>query len=143
MRHVSEGAFKRALGSLLGDVVPKDWGGERSDYFSAHVHLDGRRVTGAFLLKGPARFSPMGLNHLGKSNDQIFRLSQEPADVLFLQHSHDVLPAVRATLRAFAVQPSQPRRYCILDGRDSLWLLQAYNLYDRAIEWSREARNKR
>jgi len=30
-------------------------------------------MTAAFLLKGPARFVPMGLNHLGKNNDQIVR----------------------------------------------------------------------
>ena len=80
----------------------------------------------------------MTLNHLGKNNDQIYRLAMEPADVLFVQHSHDVTPAVRATLRAFAVQPSRPRRYCIIDGRDSLRLLHAYSLYDQAVKWSRE-----
>jgi hypothetical protein len=40
----------------------------------------------------------MGLNHLGKNNDQIVRLSREPADVLIVQHSHEILPAVRETL---------------------------------------------
>ena len=39
----------------------------------AHLHLKGSRMTAAFLLKGPARFVPMGLNHLGKNNDQIVR----------------------------------------------------------------------
>lgn len=140
MQHISERAFKKALGMILGDVVASDWGGEMSDYVSAHLHLGDKRVTGAFLLKGPAHFAPMGLNHLGKNNDQIYRLSMEPADVLFVQHSHDVLPAVRATLRAFAVQPSKPRRYCIIDGRDSLRILQAFGLYDEAVEWSRRER---
>lgn len=137
MRLVSERAFKRALATILGDSIAADWGGETADYVTAHLHLDGRRVTGAFLLKGPAHFVPMTLNHLGKNNDQIYRLAQEPADVLFVQHCHDVTSAVRATLRAFAVQPSRARRYCIVDGRDSLWLLQAFGLYDQAVEWSR------
>jgi hypothetical protein len=132
MRKISENAFKQCLADLLGDVAPKDWGGETSDYFSAHLHLDGRRVTAAFLLKGPARFQPMTLNQLGKNNDQIFRLAQEPADVLFVQHCHEITPPVRATLRAFAVQPSRPRRYCLIDGRDSLRLLRAYGLVARA-----------
>ena len=139
MKFVSEHAFKRALAVILGDHVSNDWGGETSDYVSAHLHLGDQRVTGAFLLKGPAHFSPMTLNHLGKNNDQIYRLAMEPADVLFVQHSHDVASPVRATLRAFAVQPSNPRRYCIIDGRDSLRLLQAYGLYDSALEWSRAA----
>ena len=76
----------------------------------------------------------MGLNHLGKNNDQIVRLSREPADILIVQHSHDILPPVRETLRALAVQPSRPLRYCLMDGRDSLRLLQAYNLYDWAVD---------
>lgn len=136
MKHISEDAFKRCLASLLGDPVSKDWGGELSDHFTSSLHLNGKRVTAAFLLKGPARYSPMGLNHLGKNNDQIVRLSQEPADVLFIQHCHEILPPVRSTLRAFAVQPSRPRRYCLMDGKDSLWLLKAYGLYETAAKWS-------
>ena len=133
MKHVSELAFKTCLAKLLGDPVKKDWGGEMSDHFTCHLNLMGRRVSGAFLLKGPARFQPMTLNQLGKNNDQIYRLSQEPADVLFVQHCHEIESAVRATLRAFAVQPGRPRRYCLIDGRDSLWLLRAYGLYDEAV----------
>jgi hypothetical protein len=136
MRQVSERAFKACLAKVLGDSAPKDWGGETSDYFSAHLHLAERRVTGAFLLKGPAKFAPMKLNNLGKNNDQILRLAQEPADVLFVQHCHEITPPVRETLRAFAVQPSRPRRYCLIDGRDSLRLLHAYELYDEAIRLS-------
>lgn len=132
MRHIPEQAFKACLAKILGDRVMKDWGGEQSDHYTAHIHLNGRRTTGAFLLKGPAKFAPMRLNHLGKNNDQIYRLAQEPAEVLFVQHSHDITPAVRATLRAFAVQPGHARRYCLIDGRDSLWLLNAYGLLGEA-----------
>jgi len=133
MRQVTEAAFKTCLARILGDAVPHDWGGEQSDYYCAHLHLNGRPATAAFLLKGPAHFAPMGLNHLGKNNDQIVRLAREPADMLVVQHCHDILPPVRDTLRAFAVQPSRPRRYCLIDGRDSLRLLQAYDLYDCAV----------
>jgi len=132
MQSISEKAFKSCLANILGDRASKDWGGEQSDHFTAHIHLNGRRTTAAFLLKGPAKFSPMTLNHLGKNNDQIYRLAQEPAEVLFVQHSHDITPAVRATLRAFAVQPGNARRYCLIDGRDSLWLLNAYGLVEEA-----------
>jgi hypothetical protein len=136
MKHISEAAFKTCLSDILGDTKYGDWGGETSDYYSAHLHLQGRRTTAAFVLKGPARFQPMNLNHLGKHNDQIVRLSHEPADVLIVQHCHDILPPVRETLRAFAVQPSRPRRYCLIDGRDSLRLLYAYDLYDKAQKLS-------
>jgi hypothetical protein len=136
MRHVSEKAFKACLGKILGDNVTSDWGGEQSDHYTSRLHLGDRRVTAAFLLKGPAKFVPMGLDHLGKRNDQIYRLAQEPADILIVQHAHDITPPVRATLRAFTVQPGRPRRYCLIDGRDSLWLLRAYDLYDEAIRIS-------
>lgn len=133
MEQVSETAFKVCLGEILGDETGKDWGGETSDHFTSRVHLAQRRTTAAFLLKGPGNgFRPMALNHLGKNNDQIYRLAQEPAELLIVQHCHNIQPAVRATLRAFAVQPGSPRRYCLIDGRDSLRLLLAYDLLERA-----------
>lgn len=139
MAIISETAVKTCLAEILGDETGKDWGGERSDHFSAHLTLGGRRTPAAFLLKGPARFAPMGLNHLGKNNDQIVRLAQEPAEILFVQHCHDILSPVRDTLRAFAVQPSRPRRYCLVDGRDTLRLLIAYDKLDRAKALSHAA----
>jgi hypothetical protein len=133
MEQITERAFKVCLAEILGDQPKSDWGGETSDHYSAHLHLRGRPVTGAFLLKGPAKFAPMTLNHLGKNNDQIFRLAQEPAEVLFVQHCHEISPPVRATLRAFAVQPSRPRRFCLIDGRESLRLLLTYEKLERAL----------
>lgn len=140
MQQISEKAFKQCLGEILGDTVRADWGGETSDHFTSHVHLGERRTTAAFLLKGPGNgFRPMSLNHLGKNNDQIYRLAQEPAELLVVQHCHDIEPPVRATLRAFAVQPGAPRRYCLIDGKDSLRLLTAYEKLDQALELSKKA----
>jgi len=137
MKSISENAFKYCLAKILGDGTVKDWGGEMSDHFTSQFHLNSKRMKAAFLLKGPANFSPMSLNHLGKNNDQIFRLSKEPVEMLIVQHCHDINPAVRETLRAFAVQPSNPRRYMLIDGRDSLRLLKAYDLLDEAIKLSK------
>ena len=75
MEHVSEAAVKRCLAVILGDAAHCDCGGETSDFYSAHLRIKGNRTDAAFLLKGPARFEPMGLNDLGKNNDQICRLS--------------------------------------------------------------------
>ena len=132
MKDVPEIGFKRAIAKILGDEIRKDWGGETSDHFTSQLHLCGRRVNAAFLLKGPAKFGPMTIRHLGKNGDQIVRLAQEPADVLFVQHCHEITPAVRTMLRAFVVQPGRPRRYCCVDGRESLRLLNAFNLLDFA-----------
>ncbi len=136
MINVSEDSFKKCLAEILGGTVQKDWGGETSDFHTAHIHLNGKPSTAAFLLKGPARFAPMTLNHLGANNDQIVRLAREPVQILFVQHCHDVTQPVRETLRTFAVQPGNPRRFCIIDGRDSLRLLKAYGLYDKAVALS-------
>jgi hypothetical protein len=126
MRAVPESAVKTAICELLGDTPQKDWGGEQNDHFAAALHLSGERATGAFLLKGPARFEEMTPRHLGKNADQIYRLAMSPAQVLVVQHAHSIGEAVRATIRAFAVNPASPRRYCCLDGRDTYRLLRAY-----------------
>jgi hypothetical protein len=121
-----EADVKAALCSLLSDDPKKDWGGELNDHFASLVHLSGERVSAAFLLKGPARFEEMLPRHLGKNADQIYRLAMSPSDLLIVQHSHNIGEAVRATLRAFAVNPASPRRYCCIDGRDTYRLLKAY-----------------
>ncbi len=139
MKNISEAAFKMFLAELLGDTAFADWGGEKSDYYTSHLTLlPNRRVTGSFLLKGPACYNPMRLNALGKNNDQILRLFSEGADVMFVQHCHDIHADVKQTLRAFAVQPCGEKRYCFIDGRDSLRLLQAYDYYDKALELSQK-----
>lgn len=126
MAGMSEDDVKTALCSLLHDIPGKDWGGEIHDHFASAVHLSGKRRTVAFALKGPARFEKMAPRHLGKNADQIYRLSTSPADVLVVQHCHEIGDAVRATLRAFAVNPSRPRQYCLIDGRDTYRILKAY-----------------
>lgn len=135
MERISEKAFKQCLAEILFEEAPKDWGGEQSDLYSGDLRLGGKRTTAAFLLKGPAKFQPMSLNTLGKNNDQIVRLSKEPAELLVVQHCHDVDQAVRDTLRAFAIQPGgMRRRYCVIDGKDSYKILKAYGKLDQAIE---------
>jgi hypothetical protein len=134
MEQISESAFKKAIGKVLAESTPKDWGGEMSDFVTSHLHIDGQRVRAAFLLKGPAKFSPMTAKHLGKNGDQIYRLSQEPADVLIVQHCHDITSAVVGTLKALATQPSNPRYYCLVNGRESLRLLEAFWLKQWALD---------
>lgn len=126
MRALSEADVKRYFCEILAEVSRKDWGGELDDHFSADVHLGSQRVTAAFLLKGPAQFREMTVDLLGKRADQIFRLAQSPAHLLVVQHCHLIGEAVRATLRAFAVTPHNPRRYCLIDGSDTFRILKAY-----------------
>lgn len=127
LRSISEQATKQAVAEVLGEAsVPKDWGGETSDLFSSSVIIDGRRTSSAFAFKGPAKFHPMTLADLGKNGDQINRLYEEPADLLVLQHCHEITTPVRKMMRAFAQQMGNPRSYCVIDGYDTLRLLVAY-----------------
>jgi hypothetical protein len=127
LKNVSEAEIKKAFAEIINEpMVPKDWGGEASDLFSSRVVFQGQRISTAFLLKGPARFHPMTPADLGKNGDQIGRLFDEPADLLILQHCHEVTPAVRKQMRAYAQQMGNPRQFCIVDGYDTLRMLQAY-----------------
>ena len=133
MKNVPEAGFKRALAKILGEQASNELG--RGNVRSLYKQFASPRSTGinaAFLLKGPARYRPMTVAHLGKNGDQILRLAQEPADVLIVQHCHDIMPPVRTLLRAMVVQPGRPRRFCCVDGRESLRLLKTFDLYDFA-----------
>lgn len=130
MGNLSEKSVKNKLAEILGDKTKKDWGGELNDHYTATIHLNNKRITSAFLLKGPTNFSEMTPEMLGKRADQIFRLANTPANLLIVQHSHDIGEAVHATLRAFSVAPHNPRRYCLIDGRDTYRILKAYDQLD-------------
>lgn len=133
MRSLSEAEVKARICDILGDLPKVDWAGEQDDHFAASLHIGDRRVTGAFLLKGPARFREMTPDMLGARADQIYRLSCTPADVLVVQHCHHIGEAVRAMLRAFAVTPHRPRHYCLIDGKDTYRVLKAYGKLGAAV----------
>ncbi len=125
LRGIPEESVKTAFAEIMGEpLVPKDWGGERSDLFTSYLRLDGRRVSAAFVFKGPARPTPMSLAHLGARGDQIVRLMTEPADVFLLQHCNDIRAEVRHVMRTYALQ--YRRRYCVITGFDTLRILRAY-----------------
>ncbi len=111
---------------------PHDWGGEESDLFSDRLLVGGERKTGAFLLKGPAKFHPMTPRDLGKNADQIYRLFNIPAQVYVIQHCHNIGAAVRKTVEAYALHRSftEPCRYVIMDGLATAQLLRAHGLWD-------------
>jgi len=135
LKNISEKEIKSVFAEIIDEpTVPKDWGGEASDLFSSRVLLDGRRISTAFLLKGPAKFHPMTPADLGKNGDQIGRLFDEPADLLVLQHCHEVTSPVRKQMRAYAQQMGRPRRFCIIDGYDTIRILRAYRKCGLAIE---------
>jgi hypothetical protein len=145
MLSISEANIKIALAEIIGEpFVPKDWGGERSDLYSNHLAIDRRRVSAAFLLKGPSVPGPMHVADTGKRGDQIVRLFDEPAELLVLQHCNKVETSVVKMMRAFAVDPARPRRYCVIDGTATYAILKAYGYIDASGRFKRKrARMKR
>ena len=127
LKNVPERQVKELLCRLLSESqVPNDWGGEETDIFSSNLTVDGKRLTAAFLLKGPAKFHEMTPADCGKNGDQIYRLFNTPADVFVLQHCHRVSPAVRKTVEAFALsQYSRRCMYAIIDGYDTARILRS------------------
>jgi hypothetical protein len=128
LKAIPENDVKAAIADLIGETnIPKDWAGERSDLFSQNVRLSGNAIAAAFAFKGPAKFHPMTLADLGKNGDQINRLFSEPAELLVLQHCHEITPPVRGMMRAFAQQFGNLRLFCIIDGFATLRVLEANN----------------
>jgi integrase/recombinase XerD len=130
---IPEKAVKELICELLGNHdVPRDWGGEECDVFSVNVLVGGKRKTGAFLLKGPAKFHPMTPKDCGKNGDQIYRLFNIAADVYIVQHCHYIGAAVRKTAEAFALARSfsAPCRYVSMDGAATARLLRAHGRFE-------------
>lgn len=122
---VPEARVKDAFAEIIGEpIVPKDWAGERSDLFTSYLRLDGKRVSAAFVFKGPSRPHAMSLADLGVRGDQIVRLMTEPVDLFALQHCHNIRAEVRHVLRTYAQH--ERRRCCMITGFDTLRILRAY-----------------
>jgi len=127
---IPEATIKRRFAEIIWQAsIPKDWGGETSDLWAADLHLNGSpraAVRAAFIFKGPAAFHPMRIADLGKNGDQIDRLFREPADLLILQHCHDIRAEIHNMMEKYAADFRNPRRYSIIDGMSTLRILRAY-----------------
>lgn len=127
--HVPEDTVKRAFAGLIGEsYVPKDWGGERSDLYTSRVFARGRQVSAAWLFKGPGYPRAMDVKALGKNGDQIDRLFTEPAELLILQHCHQIKPSVVSMMDSYAHDARRPRSYMIIDGADTGRILRSLGL---------------
>lgn len=127
LRNIPERQVKKWFAQILNEGnVPKDWGGETCDLFTNHIHIKGERTTGAFLLKGPAKFHKLTSKDLGANGDQIVRLFTSPANIFIVQHCHYIAPEILHQLDAFASRQYRSKRYCTLDGVDTLRILIGY-----------------
>ncbi|MDE8649036.1 hypothetical protein PXH69_29095 [Rhodococcus qingshengii] len=127
LRTVPEEQVKRWFAEILHEpVVPKDWGGEQFDLWTDKMTIDGENQVAAIQFKGPAKFSRMTIKTLGANGDQIDRLAQTDADLLVVQHCHEITAPVSNMLRAVVSQPGRQRRYMIIDGYKTLAILRHY-----------------
>lgn len=79
---MSANDVKIAFAESIGEgYIPKDWGGETSDLFTARLTVDGKPMTAAFAFKGPGLRGPLYIAGMGKRGDQAIRLASEPADL--------------------------------------------------------------
>ena len=67
----------------------------------------------------------MTIAHLGQNGDQVTRLSRSPADILVVQHCHEIRPEVISLLQDAASNFRHVRRFLVLDGYDTYRLLLA------------------
>jgi hypothetical protein len=126
---VPENTAKRAFAALIGEsYVQKDWGGERSDLYTSQLFARGRQVSAAWLFKGPGFPRAMDLKALGKNGDQIDRLFTEPAELLVLQHCHEIKSAVIGMMDAYAHDARRLRSYMIINGADTGRILRSQGL---------------
>jgi hypothetical protein len=129
IREVPEAMVKKVLAELIGEAfVPKDWGGEQSDLYTSRVFARGRQMSAGWLLKGRGHPRPMTVRALGKNGDQLVRLFKEPAELLVLQHCHEITPNLIDTIDKFAHDPRQPHFYMIFDGADTARVLKSQGL---------------
>jgi hypothetical protein len=125
LRTIPEDQVKKWFADILGEPqVPKDWGGEQFDLWTRRLSIDGEQVRAAIAFKGPAAFHPMRIADLGKNGDQIDRLAQTAADLLVVQHCHEITAPVDNMLRNYALSPERPRRYMTINGYETLAILK-------------------
>lgn len=127
---VPEEDIKHAFAAIIGEpFVPKDWGGEKSDLQTSHVHIEGQPASAAFIFKGPSLRGEMHPANMGKRGDQLVRAFDEPVDLIVIQHCHKIANSVVRLAEALAVDAVRPRRYCIIDGEDTVRILKAYGMF--------------
>lgn len=127
---IPEEDVKYAFAAIIGEpFVPKDWGGEKSDLQTSRVQIDGEPVSAAFIFKGPSIRGEMHPANMGKRGDQLVRGFDEPVDLVVIQHCNKIANSVVRLAEALAVDPGRPRRYCVIDGEDTVRILKAYGMF--------------
>jgi hypothetical protein len=133
-----ENEFQKGLQRILDEQGEfNDWGGENDDLFSTRLILDGKRMNVAFGLKGRGTKGKLTPKKMGTQGDQIQRLFRTQANVFLVQYWGQIDQSVLEQLKLFAIAKSvfDGKRvyYGVIDGQDTLRIIQAYKQYFEQI----------
>lgn len=116
-KRVAEKVFKYATANILGNRGKfMDWGGEKSDLYSSHLRIKGKRYATAIAFKGPATTGTLTPGKMGHNGDQIQRLFDSDAQVFLVQYEGSIDERVSQQMKALAVNKSVEYRSAIFYG---------------------------
>lgn len=129
--NIPEDTIKEAIADIIGEpFIPKHSPAEKSDLYSNHIELRGKRIDTAFMLKGPS-VKKLTLDKAGSKGTQILKLTKEPANLFIVQSTGQIDTYVIEHLQSEVFRESEKRGhklyYCIIDGTDTARLLKAYD----------------
>jgi hypothetical protein len=134
LKDIPESRIKDYFADIIREpFIPLDWGGERSDLYTSKIYFDGKPRSAAFAFKGPAKFKPLHPADLGKRGDQLIRLFDEPADIIFLQHCHKIETTVIKQMQGLASDPNHQRLFCVIDGAETIRILRTYGKLENRV----------
>jgi len=128
---IDEKKFKEGIQKILGEQGNfQDWGGETDDLFSTRLLINGERMNVAFGFKGRGTTGVLTPRKMGKNADQIQRLFRAPADVFLVQYwdriDESIIEQLKNSATAKSVYEGRRIYYGIIDGQDTLRILEAY-----------------
>jgi hypothetical protein len=112
-----EKVFKYGIANILGNRGKfTDWGGEKSDLYTSHLKIKGKRYSASIGLKGPATKGTLTPGKMGHNGDQIQRLYDSDAQVFIVQYEGPIPESVSQQLRGLAVNKSVQDRRTVFYG---------------------------
>ena len=115
----------RALADMLGGTRMQGEADARTLMLAAGTHRGGEQAACAVIVVADAGAGVLKPGTLRARPNAMAALGATPAQLWIVQHCHTIGPAVREMVRAFAVRPHAPRRYCLIDGADTYRIFKA------------------
>jgi len=120
-KRLPEKVFKYGTADILGNKGKfTDWGGEKSDLYTSHITIKGKRYSAAIGFKGPATTGTLTPGKMGHNGDQIQRLFDSDAQVFLVQYEGPIAESVSQQLKGLAVNKSVQDRRTVFYGTISL-----------------------